>query len=98
MYAGMNVFSQMGRCRYVYEDDIDSIAVRFGFELQDITDLVKDCGDEIYVAVINDPKFEEKKIHKMTEKIAEITKYTKKSIEYRFSGIRIYKFKAGETK
>ena len=87
VYAGMNVFSQMGRCRYVYEDDIDSIA-----------DLVKDCGDEIYVAVINDPKFEKKKIHKMTEKIAEITKYTKKSIEYRFSGIRIYKFKAGETK
>lgn len=83
----MNVFSQMGRCRYVYEDDIDSIA-----------DLVEDCGDEIYVAVINDPKFEKKKIHKMTEKIAEITKYTKKSIEYRFSGIRIYKFKAGETK
>jgi hypothetical protein len=87
VYAGMNVFSQMGRCRYVYEDDIDSIA-----------DLVKDCGDEIYVAVINDPKIEKKKIHKMTEKIAEITKYTKKSIEYRFSGIRIYKFKAGETK
>jgi hypothetical protein len=85
VYAGMNVFSQMGRCRYVYEDDIDSIA-----------DLVKDCGDEIYVAVINDPKIEKKKIHKMTEKIAEITKYTKKSIEYRFSGIRIYKFKAGE--
>ena len=66
--------------------------------LDSIADLVKDCGDEIYVAVINDPKFEEKKIHKMTEKIAEITKYTKKSIEYRFSGIRIYKFKAGETK
>jgi hypothetical protein len=87
VYAGMNVFSQMGRCRYVYEDDIDSIA-----------DLVKDCGDEIYVAVINDPKIEKEKIHKMTEKIAEITKYTKKSIEYRFSGIRIYKFKAGETK
>ena len=28
-------------------------------------------------------KIEKEKIHKMTEKIAEITEYTKKSIEYK---------------
>lgn len=66
--------------------------------IDSIADLVKDCGDEIYVAVINDPKFEEKKIRKMTGEISKTTKYKKKIIEYRFSGIRIYKFKAGETK
>ena len=85
VYAGMNVFANMGRCRYVYEDDV-----------KNVSEYVKDCGDQIYVAVVNDPKFDEDIIQHMVKKIKKTTKYKKHVVEYRFSGIRIYKFMTGE--
>ena len=85
VYAGVNAFSQMGRCRYVYDDD-----------LANLPEYVKDCDDEIYVAVINDPKYKENKIQNMLKKVEKITKYKDHSVAYKYSGVRIYKYVTGE--
>ena len=80
IYAGVNAFSVMGRCRYVYVDNIKSVP-----------ELTKDCGDDMYIAVINDPKFNKNGINKKFKYIKKNTKY--KSIEriYSYSGVQIYR-------
>lgn len=85
IYAGVNVFSNMDRCRYVYENDMASVA-----------ECVQDCGDEMYVAFVNDPKFKFKIMKKKLEHIIKTTKYKAYEVEYNYNGIRIYKLTVDE--
>lgn len=81
IYAGVNVFSEMNRCRYVDEDDVKNIGSYLG-----------DCGDTLYVAVVNDPAFDKHEIKRMVGQISKHTKYRHHDAGYRYAGIVIYKF------
>ena len=80
IYAGINAFSVMDRCRYVYEDD-----------LGELSDLTADCGDELYMAVINDPRFDKTEIQKDIKKIRKTTKYKNVEKTYDYAGIKIFR-------
>ncbi len=81
IYAGVNAFSVMERCRYVYEEDIKNT----------IVDVTEDCGDELYMAVINDPKFDRQAIKKDFNYIKKATKYKKMEKTYSYGGVQIYR-------
>ena len=81
IYAGVNAFSVMGRCRYVYEKDIKN----------NIADVTKNCGNELYVAVINDPKFDMNDIRKDFKYINKATKFKKVEKTYSYGGVKIYR-------
>lgn len=81
IYAGVNAFSVMGRCRYVYEKDIKN----------NIVEVTKDCGKELYVAVINDPKFDMNDIRKDFKYINKATKFKKVEKTYSYGGVQIYR-------
>lgn len=80
IYAGINAFSVMDRCRYVYEDD-----------LGELSDLTADCGDELYMAVINDPRFDKTEIQKDIKRIRKTTKYKNVEKTYDYAGIKIFR-------
>lgn len=79
IYAGVNVFSQMGRCRYVYDE-----------QLRDVLEYIKDCSDEVYVAFINDPKYEKGAIQNMLKRIIKASKYEHFELQYSYSPIFVY--------
>ena len=81
IYAGVNAFSVMGRCRYVYEKDIKN----------NIVEVTKDCGKELYMAVINDPKFDMNDIRKDFKYINKATKFKKVEKTYSYGGVQIYR-------
>ena len=81
IYAGVNAFSVMERCRYVYEEDVKNT----------IVDVTEACGDELYVAVINDPKFDGQAIKKDFNYIKKATKYKKMEKTYSYGGVQIYR-------
>lgn len=80
IYAGINAFSVMDRCRYVYEDDLGKLS-----------DLTADCGDELYMAVINDPRFDKTEIQNDIKKIRKTTKYKNVEKTYDYAGIKIFR-------
>ena len=81
IYAGVNAFSVMGRCRYVYEKDIKN----------NIVEVTKDCGNELYMAVINDPKFDMNDIRKDFKYINKATKFKRVEKTYSYGGVKIYR-------
>lgn len=81
IYAGVNAFSVMGRCRYVYEKDIKN----------NIVEVTKDCGNELYMAVINDPKFDMNDIRKDFKYINKATKFKRVKKTYSYGGVKIYR-------
>jgi hypothetical protein len=80
IYAGVNVFSRMNKCRYVYDSEIPNVR-----EYQDSME------DVAYVAFINDPKYERSEIKKDLEEIINDTKYSKYEVQYDYAGVRIYR-------
>jgi hypothetical protein len=84
IYAGINVFSKMNRCRYVYDSEMSNVR-----EYQDSME------DVAYVAFINDPRYEYSEIKKDLEEIINDTKYSSYEVQYDYAGVRIYRLNVG---
>lgn len=53
--------------------------------------MTADCGDELYMAVINDPRFDKTEIQKDIKRIRKTTKYKNVEKTYDYAGIKIFR-------